>query len=307
MTWWFVPRGQLRPADAPRPAPLRERVSVGVEGGAGLLAGPPVLRPPPLRPVLAVPAVAPLGAAARAQPQRAPQRRDDLLRGEARPAPQERGVRLQAGLGAPRRPAAAGDAADQAAVGAHRAPRALPLPDPARRPHVLVALPVPPRQTRRCSSSASYFWEFYYGAHAGRPLRAVLDHIGHRRARRVSQRLAPRRTRGCDASRARARRLSTATSTRTPGSATGAPCSRSTQRLREPPRLGDWPAAQRQHARVPRPDPRLGPNPASEPHSPTTFTRRWFRGAKAERTSTGATREAWRRRTTRRSGGCRRR
>ena len=45
------------------------------------------------------------------------------------------------------------------------------------------------------------------------------------------------------------------------------------------------------------PDPRLGPNPASEPHSPTTCSREgWFRGAKAEaHVDWSATREAWRR------------
>ena len=68
--------------------------------------------------------------------------------------------------------------------------------------------------------------------------------------------------------------------------------------LREPPRLGDWPAAQRANMRGCRgPDPRLGPNPASEPHSPTTCSREgWFRGAKAEaHVDWSATREAWRR------------
>ena len=117
--------------------------------------------------------------------------------------------------------------------------------------------------------------------------------IGHRRARRASQRLDP-------SSDARMRRVARAGQAFVhrhlnahAGSATGAPSSRSTQ---APPRAAAprrRPAAQRANMRgCCGPDPRLGPNPASEPHSWTTLDEGGSAARRRRRTSTGAGRAA---------------
>ena len=147
---------------------------------------------------------------------------------------------------------------------------------------------------------SSYFWEFYYGALApgvhyvpfwttsATDVLDVLANVSHpssdarmRRVARAGQAFVHRHL-NAHARQCYWRAL----------------LALYTKRLREPPRLGDWPAAQRANMRGCRgPDPRLGPNPASEPHSPTTCSREgWFRGAKAEaHVDWSATREAWRR------------